>query len=257
MKGTATRVRPTSRSGGVVRAELRFRARRRALRLRALRPAVVVAAVVTVVVGFGWTALGSGMFAVQRVTVDGTSRLSPDDVLRAADVPLGRSLFLLDTTAVRRRVARLPQVAHVTVTASWPHRVVIRVEERRPVAVVNTPDGDVLVDATGVAFSVVPSAPPGLLQVHLAATVPGPGDADARAAMAVLATLPPQLRTRVRSVSVASPDAVSFRLPGDRTVVWGSVDDSRAKLAVLQVLMRRHPKVVRYDVSTPGVAVTR
>lgn len=257
MKGTGTRVRPPSRGAGVVRAELRFRARRRALRLRALRPAVVVAAVVTVVVGVGWTALGSGMFAVQRVSVEGTSRLSPGIVLRAADVPLGGSLFLLDTTAVRRRVARLPPVARVTVTASWPHRVVIRVEERRPAAIVNTPDGDVLLDATGVAFSVVSSDPAGLLPVHLAATVPGPGDADARAAMAVVATLPAQLRARVQSVSAASPDAVSFRLRGNRTVVWGSPENPRTKLAVLQLLLRRHPKVVRYDVSTPGVAVTR
>lgn len=255
MKAAGTRVRPTG--AGVVRAELRFRARRRALRLRALRPAVVVAAAVTVVVGVGWTALGSGMFAVERVRVDGASTLSADSVLRAADVPIGRSLFLLDTTAVRRRVARLPQVASVTVTPSWPHRVVIRVVERRPAAVVRTPEGAVLLDATGVAFLVLPLAPAGLVPVHLAAPVPGPGDAQARAAMAVLATLPPALRARVQSLSAQSPDDVWFRLPGNRTVVWGSPANPRTKLAVLQVLLRRHPRVVRYDVSTPGVAVTR
>lgn len=237
----------------VVRAERRFRARRRARRRRAVRPAVVAAAVVTVVVGVGWTLLGSSVLAVRRVSVEGTSRLSSAEVLATADVPLGRSLLRIDPGAIRRRVATLPQVAAVTVSRSWPHGLVIRVTERRPAAAALTGNGAVLLDATGVAFATVPSPPSGLVTVRLGAPVPGPGAADARAAMQVLAVLPPRLRDRVETVAAPTPESVSLQLRGDRTVVWGSPDEAATKVAVLRVLLRH--KASRYDVSTPGVAV--
>lgn len=252
----------TPRRGGVrtsaaavIRAERRFRARRRAGRRRAIRPAVVVATVVTLVVGVGWAALGSSLFAVQKVTVQGTSRLSVDAVLAAADVPMGESLLRISPTGIQRRVARLPMVAQVQVVRAWPHRLTIRVAERRPVAVVETPSGAVLLDRTGVAFATQPAAPPGLVPVELSEPVPGPGAPEARAAMQVLTTLPPRLRRQVATVRADSPDAVSLRLTGGRTVMWGSPADPATKLAVLKVLLRRH-RATHYDVSTPGVAVT-
>jgi cell division protein FtsQ len=114
----------------------------------------------------------------------------------------------------------------------------------------------VLLDRTGVAFATVPTAPPGLVPVVVSQPVPGPGDAAARAAMQVLATLPARLRRQVETVRADSPDGVTLRLRRDRTVVWGSPAESTTKLAVLRVLLRTH-KATRYDVSTPGVAVTR
>jgi cell division protein FtsQ len=217
---------------------------------------VLVAAVVTLVVGVGWTLLGSSVLAVQRVTVQGTSRLSAAAVLAAADVPRGESLLRVSPAAIERRVARLPAVAQVRVVREWPHRIAIRVTERRPVAVVMTPAGAVLLDRTGVAFATQPTTPAGLVPVELSQPVPGPGAGEARAAMQVLSALPPRLRRQVETVRADSPDAVTLRLRRDRTVVWGSADDTAAKLAVLRVLMRTH-KATRYDVSTPGVAVTR
>jgi cell division protein FtsQ len=74
--------------------------------------------------------------------------------------------------------------------------------------------------------------------------------------MAVVAALPHGLRRQVRLVRATSPYGVSLQLSGDRTVVWGSPADSAAKLVVLRTLLRHHRAHV-YDVSTPGVAVTR
>src|SRR5439155_1299528 len=110
-------------------------------------------------------------------------------------------LFLLDTSAIRRRVARLPQVAHVAVAASWPHRVVIRITERHPAAVAETPAGEVLLDGRGVAFATVATASAGLGPVPRGDGVPGPHrrpGPTVRVSLRVDITITVYLRVRVR-----------------------------------------------------------
>lgn len=244
----------------VLRAERLFRDRRRArrqqqFRRRVVRPAVVLAVLVTVVGGAVWAAWSSPLLAVRSVTVKGTSRLSPADVLAAARVPIGRSLLGIDPGRIQARVAALPAVGAVSVDRDWPHRLVITVTERRPVAVVTSSAGAQLVDAAGVAFATTDQAPAGLLPLVLGAAVPGAGDADARAALAVWSQLPRPLRAAVRSIAAPSPVDVTLHLTDRRTVVWGDPGETARKLAVLRALMVTRATV--YDVSTPDVPTTK
>jgi cell division protein FtsQ len=244
----------------VLRPERTFATRRRArqrqvLRRRVVRPALALAIVVTVVGGAIWAAWSSPLLAVQTITVKGTSRLSRTDILAAARVPLGRSMLRVDPGRIRSRVAALPAVAGVSVDRDWPNRLIITVTERRPVAVVSRPGGAELVDASGVAFATAVDAPPGLLPLVLGAAVPGAGDADARAALAVWAELPRPLRSAVESIAAPSPVDVTLRLGGRRTVVWGDPGEPARKLVVLRALMTHRAST--YDVSTPDVPVTK
>ena len=246
-----------SRTGAaVVRAQRRFRARRRAGGDSHWRRWVILAVVLAVVlVATGWILANSSLFALRYVTVEGTSRLTPTEVLSAASVREGTSLVRLDPGAVAHRVERLPQVADAVVSRRWPHGLLIHVIERKPAAVVTSAGRVELLDATGVAFASVASPPHGLVKVNLSAPVPGAGDAAARTAMRVLGELPAHVRAHVASVTARSVDFVSVRLTDGTTVVWGSAADGATKAAVLQTLMRRSARV--YDVSTPSVAVTR
>jgi cell division protein FtsQ len=244
----------------VLRAEGLFRARRNARRRQVLhrrfvRPAVVLAVAVTLAGGVVWAAWSSPLLAVQTVTVKGTSRLSAAEILAAAQVPVGRSLLRVDPGRIRARVAALAAVRAVTVDRDWPHRLVITVTERQPVAAVRIGGAAELVDATGVAFATADPAPPGLLPLVLGAAVPGAGDEDARAALAVWAELPAALRGAVRSIAAPSPSDVTLRLTGRRTVIWGDPGESARKLVVLRALMRERAST--YDVSTPDVPVTK
>jgi cell division protein FtsQ len=217
---------------------------------------LVVGLVALIVVGgTGWFLANSSVFALRYVTVEGTSRLTPTEVLSAAAVRQGSSLVRLDPGAVARRVERLAPVANASVARRWPHGLVIRVTERRPVGVVVTSSGAELLDAAGVAFAAVASAPHGLVTVDVSAPVPGAGEPAARTAMQVLAELPVPVRRQVTSVVAHSVNLVSVRLRDGRLVIWGSAAESATKAAVLRTLMRRPARV--YDVSTPSVAVTR
>lgn len=243
------------RGGVIVRAQRRFRAHRRVGRRKAFRRAITVVVLVALVGIGGWLVADSSLFSLHYVTVEGTSRLTAAQVIAAADVHEGSSLIRLDTGAVARRVDRLAPVRTAVVTRRWPHGLLIRVIERTPVAVAIGPDGDFLLDSTGVAFAAVATAPDSLLQVDVNAAVPGPGADAATAGMRVLAELPASLRHSVDSVDAPTPDSITVHLKDGRVVVWGSPDDSATKAAVLRVLLRHTARV--YDVSTPSVAVTR
>lgn len=242
-------------SAVVVRAQRRFKAKRKARTPRWRRWAIVAVLVAVTLGTTGYLLANSSMFALRYVTVEGTSRLTPTEVLNAATVHEGTSLFRLDPGAVARRVERLPPVADAVVSRKWPHGLIIRVVERRPAGVVMTAGRAELLDPTGVPFASVPRAPSGLVKVDVSDPVPGTGDNAARAAMHVLAELPAGVRSQVSSISAQSADNVTVKLADGTSIVWGSAADAATKAAVLRTLMRHHAQV--YDVSTPTVAVTR
>ena len=72
------------------------------------------------------------------VTSDGT--LSRETILKAARVDQGQNIFSIELPKVQQRLAALPQVEDSRVERILPNKVVITVQERRPVAWVVPPD---------------------------------------------------------------------------------------------------------------------
>src|SRR5213594_848395 len=77
-------------------------------------------------------------FAVVSVDVRGASRVPTAEILAAAAVEPGTSLFRLDPGAVARRVEAIPEVRRADVVREFPNRIVISVEERRPFTLVHS-----------------------------------------------------------------------------------------------------------------------
>lgn len=188
------------------------------------------------------------VLGVTEVQVSGTRTVPPEQVRAEAAVPLGESVLRLDTGAIRDRLGEDPRVAAADVSVAWPSSVQVAVTERVPAAFVAKPGGVRLADANGVLFADAPAPPPGLLEIR----VPAPDPVSTRAAMGVLAQLPPELRAQVQAVSVPSARDVHLQLAGNREVVWGEPDDSARKAAVLPLLMTRQGHV--YDVTSPSLA---
>jgi len=95
--------------------------------------------------------LGSDAFAVRSVMLHGTRNVAVAAAIAQQHL-VGENLLLLDTGMVTRRIASLPEVAHVTVERDWPHRVVITVALRQPVVAWKAPGGLFMVDAMGVVI---------------------------------------------------------------------------------------------------------
>jgi cell division protein FtsQ len=164
------------------------------LRVRWLRLVPVAAVVAAALVG-GWLWLrDSPLVAVRHVQINGvTSADGPrvEAALRAAAREM-TTLHVREAT-LRDAVAPFATVASVRADADFPHRLVIEVSERRPVAaVVDAGGARVAVTAAGIRLPGVPVAD-GLPDI---AVPPGP---RTHAALAVAAAAPePLLRRAAR-----------------------------------------------------------
>lgn len=234
-------------------SQRRFAKRARQHRLRVLLSWLVGLGVVALLGGVVAVVYATPVLGVHGIRVTGVATLTAQDVRDAARVPAGAPLARLDLGAVERRVRELRPVRSVAASKDYPRTLVLAVRERTAIAVVPRALGYVLLDADGVAFLPVGSAPPGLPVLRLAA--PGPGDAATKAALTVLAALPPWLRDPLVALAADAPTRIRLELTGHRTVVWGDATENEAKIRVLQFTKIEPDKTL--DVSAPGVVLEK
>jgi cell division protein FtsQ len=198
-----------------------------------------------------WLVFVSSALTVKHVDVQGEALLSRDQVLAAAKVPTGAHLVELDLGAIRTRVSGMAAVKRVDVSREWPDGVLIKITERRAVAVVALDGRYQAMDSDGVLFRSYAKPPVGMPRVVATASIGS--DALAEAAR-VIAALPSGLAGRVDHVGVRGIDQVTLTMRGGATVLWGSDGESALKAAVLVKLLAQPAHV--YDVSVPGQPVT-
>ncbi|MBX7264685.1 FtsQ-type POTRA domain-containing protein [Micromonospora sp. Llam7] len=259
MDGGAGR-RPTRRwqlvradSDAVPASTRRFMARARRRRMRAALPWAVAGGLLALAGLVAWTLLGTGLFGVREVRVEGAELVTAVQVRDAAGVPDGAPLARVDLAALAGRIGTLPPVERVTVTRDWPDALVVRLTERTGAAVVPRGEQFAVVDAAGVVFRTVPQRPGGLPLVRLA--TPGPDDPETAAGLEVLAALTPRLRDELVEVTVEGLARISVRLRGDRTVFWGDSTRGDDKARVATALLDQD--AARIDVSAPDVVTFR
>lgn len=222
------------------------------------RTLIITLAGAVLLAGFGaWALYGSTWLRTEAVKVSGTGVLTVGEVVRAAAVPMGTPLASVDKKAVADRVrAKLPRVKTVQVRRSWPHTVSLKVTERQPELIIQTGGKFVEVDAEGTRFATVAAAPKGVPLLEMAVR-DSPGlrrfgaDRLRRAAGTVVTALPKALHQDVRTVEVRSFDAITLKLTGGRTVVWGSDERSTAKAKVLAAALKAARDARHFDVSVP------
>ncbi|WP_432064679.1 cell division protein FtsQ/DivIB [Streptomyces sp. C10-9-1] len=242
-------------SGGPAPAPGREGGARRGRRLRRALVAAVAAA--SVLAGLAWVLYGSPWLRTREVGTTGTRLLTPEEVERVADVPIGAPLASVDTGRTEARLLReLPRIRSVRAVRSWPHAIRLEVTERTAVLLLREGSQYVEVDAEGVQFATVPVAPRGipLLEVDAARSPSRARFGEDRllaAAVAVRSRIPEDVVGDLVAVKVRSYDDISLRLTGDRTVLWGSSEEGEAKARALTALLKAAPDAGRYDVTVP------
>lgn len=224
---------------------------------------IIVLAVALLFLSSGafWLLYGSDLVRVERVSVSGTRVLTPDQVRRSADVPLGEQLVSVDTEGIEARLAEaLPRIDTVDVVRDWPSGITLEVTERTPVLLVHQGGKFIEVDKEGVRFATVSKAPKGVPALKLAVSRTGSTAASlrrfgedrlVREAVRVAGALPSSVARSTRSVKVRSYDAISLELADGRTVDWGSGEKNAEKGRTLTALMKAEPGARHFDVSVP------
>jgi len=216
----------------------------------------VGASLVVLVLG-SLAAAYSPLFAVERITVLGTSGLDAAAVVKALDDQIGRPMPLVDESAVKEALVAFPLIETYSLEARPPHELVLQIVERTPVGVVSSAAGYTVVDAAGVALSTTARKPAGQPLITVAGGTRTPAF---EAVGLVIRALPDALRAKVTAAAAKTPDDVTLTL-GDSgaKIVWGSAEESAQKAFQLETIMKAKPPRSgrEYDVSSPKAIVVR
>jgi cell division septal protein FtsQ len=205
------------------------------LRDRATRRTKTIAVVALPLILVGAFALASytSLFATRDIRIEGAATLTREDVLRLAGIGPGTNVFHLDADAVARALVADPWIATASVERHLPGTIVIRLQEREPIARSTVGLATVVLAGDGVALP--GASADGLPEIR--ASVGEPSD-DARAGAArALAALERILRARVAAVVVEPSGELVMDLAGDLTVHYGSPGDDAAKATALHAVL--------------------
>ncbi len=228
------------------RMEPRIRERRIAVKRAVGRKRlkwVAVGCIVTGVVAGALAVLGSGLFAISTVEVEGAV-YSRGDALDAVVADLeGANVLRVDTASVERELEAIPWVEDADVTTDFPNGAKVEIRERRPTIAYLAGDGRYRVlDSHGRVLDVIAGRPVDYLELIVddAAELEAGRLAPAgyRAAASLVSALTPQMRQRATSVSLEqNATELSLMLDDQIDVRFGAAEDLLDKLVRLQTAL--------------------
>jgi cell division protein FtsQ len=240
--------RPNTPNSAHERARRRFVRRQWRRRWHLWRLVGLGTLLAAALIGGVWAVYFSSLLDIRSVEVRGAELLTTAQVRTVARVPVGDPLARTDLATIDARVEALAPVRSAEVTRLWPDQVLIQIEERQVVAIVELGGQIRGMDETGTLFRDYRTAPRRLPRIRTELTV----DTDTlREAGQVLSALPSEVAGMVSYVSVETIDRISLVLRDGRVVLWGSAEESPDKARVLEKLLDIQAR--RYDVSVPGL----
>ena len=202
--------------------------------------------------GAVWLVYFSPLLVVRSVAVSGHQQLRSEQIVAAAQVPMGSPLARQDLEAIARRATTLPAVQAASVSRTWPDTITVTVTERRPLIAVRQPGGFALVDPDGVAFAESGSLPEGVLLAEV-----NPADRPLLQQVGlVAAALSDGLDGQVSALAATHADRISLKLESGVKVNWGSAADSALKADIVAALLQSR-RAGSIDVSSPHNPATR
>jgi cell division protein FtsQ len=198
--------------------DARIRERRiqvRQARLRRRRRVVGSVIVVALLGGAAFGVTRSPLFAISGVRVEGVEGDHARLVREVAQVRSGQNLMTANLDGAVARTRALPWVASAQVRRVPPATVVLEVEPRRPIGILDSTSGQWLVDTTGVV--VARAAGEQLPHITLTTNaVPVPGspidDLAAHNALALHEALPRDVRGALLAVEAVGVRTVRVQL---------------------------------------------
>jgi cell division septal protein FtsQ len=200
-------------------------------------------------------------FRAVIVSVRGGQHTAAADIIAAAALPANQNAWLIDRTAVRRRIEALPWVDRAWVSVSWPNCVSISVSERTAVAALETGEtgvgqpGYAVIDATQRVVEIAHREStfanlPRLIVAGVPADVAAGqtlSDPDVARALSALRELR-ALGLTISAVAIAPSTGISATANRDVRVLFGDDEDLARKAALFQAIVAKlsTPKLVAY-----------
>ncbi|MHB1476645.1 MAG: cell division protein FtsQ/DivIB [Coriobacteriia bacterium] len=270
--GRGSRPDTTARRGAGARDPLRKqsakqaeRARLQAERKRALllRVGLIVGALA--LIWGAWAALtNSGLFAIERVTVEGANELSVDEVVAVAAIEPGATLLGIDEDGVVERLESLAWIESADLVRRYPSTALLQIEERERFVMLDLGNTFWALDRTGrvLGESVPATATPVPLIRDVPVFVPVAGEIvtpdEVKNAISVLAGISPELRSSVKTLSSPSAEETSLITDASVEIMIGRAEQLSEKSALaLEIMAEQGSAVVFIDVRSLERPVSR
>ena len=263
--GATVRAAETAREARAARKRRRLleraEVRRFTRRSRHRRAAGITAASVVLVLGVSiLVAVFSPLMALRTIEIKGTSRVDDTQLRQALSDQMGTPLARLDFGAIKKDIAGFPLIESYVTEEEPPHTLVVTVTERTPVVAVKSGDSFQLVDPAGIVVQSAPTQPDTMPVADIGRA--RLGSSVFRTMTEVVLALPSAVRSQVAGIAASTADDVTLTMKDGSRVVWGSPDDSDAKAALLDALVKDHATrdpgtAVEYDVSAPDNGIIR
>ncbi len=102
-----------------------------------LKKILVTLVVLVVALGITYGVLANtDVFEIEAVEVEGTSRISDEVLTKMVALPQGTNLLNVDTASIVSRLQQNPWIESVNVKRSFPHTLVLEIQETTPAALV-------------------------------------------------------------------------------------------------------------------------
>jgi cell division protein FtsQ len=205
-------------------------------------------------------ALSADALTISRITVDGTHRMAPGEVLALLDDLRGTNMMTVDLESWRQKLLDAPWVEDATVRRAFPGTVAVRISEREPLGIARIRNVLYLIDERG---AIIDEFGPKYADFDLP-IIDGldgsGGSADERAALAgrVLADFQgrPSMARAVSQVDVSSVrDAVVILKDDDVLIHTGDghfVDRVQTYLDFQERMRETVPEIHSVDVRIDG-----
>ncbi len=100
----------------------------------------------------------SDFFLMAHIRVHGNALMSESEIVDLSQLQVGTNLFACDIASATERVTQHPMIKKVLLHREPPETLVISIEERHPVGLLNTPNGLMGLDESGKIFPLPPAA---------------------------------------------------------------------------------------------------
>lgn len=224
-----------------------------------------LALVAVAVAWVAWVALAnSGLFMIERVTVEGAQELSADEVIAVANIEDGETLLGIDKRAIVERLEGLPWIETADVVRKYPSTAIVRIEERERYVMLDLGDTLWVLDrhgrALGQAMPATETPVPFVRDVS--GFVPVAGEVvsadEVRNAIDVYAGITPELRGKVQTISSPSPGETSLITDSAVEIMLGRAEQlSEKSTLALKIMAEQGDSVVFIDVRSLERPVSR
>lgn len=195
------------------------------------------------------------MLSISKIEVVGVNRVDAEEIIKRLNPVIGVSLTTVSEEQVTSMLEEFALIDTVALESRPPNTLLVRIQERQPIAIVRTSGKDFLYDAAGIQIAEATEKD----SLPMLKGVGNPsGSKKFETCIKILLEMPSTLFEELQTVELSGSSAVLRVRNYDFDVFWGDSSQAALKAEVLNSILESldsDPKLV--DVSSPLAPVVK